>query len=484
MDHHFMGNPVLPAVEAMEALARIAKENYPHLRLDHLRHIRFEKFLFMDPQADHLDAMVQFQSTQQGSLQVTLLTKTKTPKAAFTRTKIHVRLDFNHRTPQHDGLPIDVTAALEGICTTVPPEKIYADLVPFGPAFQNIEHPLTLSMEGALALIKTPPRARHRPDGPGLLGSGYALDAVFHAACVWAQHYRGLVAFPVAIERRFIFTPTLPDKYYLGRVIPRTAPDEQLFFDLLLFNEDGAVCEAAQGVRMRDVSGGRLQPPEWIRHKGQPDPLEPLAASCRGMAVVELDAVAEIAALALSPLERKRYEAMGVQRRRSFLAARLALKRLQRRFTGNDWSTPAHQIDTVCQTSPRPFIGVIASCENLHCSAAHDHRFAMAAIASQPVGVDVEVISQRALDAGRIFMHAAEEKLVRQAPLDDTAAALRIWSAKEAAAKAMDIDLADAWERVEVTALEIAQSSISIDGKTITAHHAVADQHLFTLLKI
>jgi phosphopantetheinyl transferase len=484
MDHNFMGTPVLPAVEAMEALARITQQHYPRFGLDHLRRIRFEKFLYMDPGANHLDAMAEFQPLHDGALQVTLLTKTTPPKASFTRTKIHVRLDFDPGTPQPGSRPIDITAALEGICATVPPEKIYAELVPFGPTFRNIKRPLAISPDGALTHIKTPRRGHHTTNGPGLLGSGYALDAAFHAACVWAQHYRGIVAFPVAIERRTIFTPTLPDRYYLGRVIPATISDGQLLFDLLLLDEDGTMCEVVQGVRMRDVSGGRLHPPDWLHPKGSPDPLEHLAASCRDMAVVELDAVADIAKLALSGLEREKYETMGPRRRKSFLAARLALKRLQRRVKGNDWSTPADRINTVRATSPRPFIDVTASSKRLHCSVSHDRRFALAAVAVQPLGVDVEFISDRILDPMPIFMHPAEEKRVQRSALDDTAAALRIWSVKEAAAKAMDITLADAWERVEVTSVGITRSGLDIDGKAMTAHHADADRHLFTVLMI
>lgn len=52
--------------------------------------------------------------------------------------------------------PVDITAALGGICTVVDPEAVHRELVPFGPAFQNISAPLHISDNG-------PPRHRGRP---------------------------------------------------------------------------------------------------------------------------------------------------------------------------------------------------------------------------------------------------------------------------------------------------------------------------------
>ncbi len=478
-----MGKPVLPAVEAMEALACKAKECYPDLRLDNLRQVHFEKFLYIDPEKDQLDVLFEFQTAEDGSLQATLLTKTKAPKAAFTRTKIHVRLTFEPVAAPPENQPMDILAALEGFCTAVAPEKIYADLVPFGPTFRNIATPLLISPDGALAQIETPGKEFHTSNGTSLLGSGYALDAAFHAACVWAQHYQGVVAFPVGIERRTIIHPTLPEKQYMGRVIPKSISDKGLNFDIFLLDQDGMVCEVAKGVQMRDVSGGRLQPPDWVRHSGRPCPLQNLATVCRDMCVMELDAVAGFAPHAMTAREINRYETMGPRRRRSYLAARLALKRLQRRCTNNDWNTPAHQIETVRKQSPRPFIDAMTTSKNISCSVSHDRRFAIAVTAAQTIGVDVEAVSAKALESRHIFMRPAEDERARQSAMDETEAALRVWSIKEAAAKALNLDLADAWERVEVTAVGRKQSDLIVDGRTLTAHHASADQHLFTLLK-
>ena len=46
--------------------------------------------------------------------------------------------------------------------------------------------------------------------------------------------------------------------------MPRRTTPELLVFDLALYDLDGGLCERVQGVRMRDVSAGRMKPPGWV----------------------------------------------------------------------------------------------------------------------------------------------------------------------------------------------------------------------------
>ncbi len=480
MDHHFQGQPVYPAVQAMETLARCTRENYPQQRIDRIADARFDKFLPMDPGTDTLGAFAEFQQLEGGAILATLLTRTKAPKAAFTRTKTHVRMTFLPSGNSPDSPPTDIAAALEGVCTVVDPGAIYRELVPFGPAFRNIAAPLHISPDGALARIETPP-ANH-DDASLLLGSGYALDAAFHAACVWAQRYRGVIAFPVAIDRRYLLHPADPSRTYSARVFPKKASGDTFIFDILLFDQDGNLSEMDQGVHMRDVSGGRLKPPSWLCAQEGYEPLDALGLDGNAFSIVELDAVAGFSRRALSPREDKRYQNMGDKRRRSFLAARLALKRLCRKCCTEAVTTAADQIDTVYRDSPKPRLDCSEPSRHLYCSVSHDRRFAIAVAGPTPVGVDVEVISPKALNSDRIFMSEAEQALVRQSPMDDALAALRIWSIKEAAAKAASINLAEAWRRVQVGAVGESESALSIDGNRRTAHHAALNGHLFSLI--
>lgn len=483
MDHHFQGRPVLPAVEAMEALARTAKHFNPEIAVHNISRIRFDKFLYTDPGRDHLTALAELQPSSNGQWQFSLITRSKAPGAGITRTKVHARLYFGGSDTLKDPWPLDVSAAPEGICLPITPEKLYEQLVPFGPAFRNIVSPVYISPDGALARIKTPDISAADDH---CLGSPFALDAAMHAACAWAQHYKGIVAFPVSIDARTIVKPALPDSIYYGRIRPQSSFDDLQVFDIQLIDEHGEPCEIVQGVHMRDVSGGRLHPPEWIICKAEIDPLAALRKDCLGLSVIELDAMASFAPRVLTPLEEERFIKMGPRRRKSFLAARLALKRLYRRCRSDDSSTPAHCIQTVKKGASLPICGQNDSTGqgNMHCSASHDRRLAVAAADAKPVGIDVESGAHRALESCRIYMERQERKLVEASDSAGPQAALRIWSIKEAAAKALGINLADAWQQVQVTGVGDRHSSFMVDGKAMTARHAWVDEHLITVFVV
>jgi phosphopantetheinyl transferase len=376
--------------------------------------------------------------------------------------------------------PLDVAAAPEGVCETVAQDKIYQELVPFGPAYCNIAAPVWISEDGALALIQCPDLPCST--GTNHLGSPFALDAAFHAACVWGQHYYKMVAFPVAIDKRRILRPTEPNGTYYGRVIPiQTSPD-LLVFDIWLLDRSGRICEVVHGVRMRDVSAGRLQPPQWIQRDTPDDPLRILKERCLNLSVIELDAIAEFAPQGLSELENERFQRMGQRRKRSYLGARMALKRLSRKLSDGMVQTPSHAIHTHESDGARPRCVSPAHDARVFCSASHSKRFAAAAAAKAPVGIDVETVDNRAVRCREIFMSEAEQQLMSRTTLDQPHTAVRIWSAKEAVAKARNIPLAEAWHRTEITAVEPGISRLRVDDReSCEAVHAVVGDTIFTL---
>ncbi|MFH0725369.1 MAG: polyketide synthase dehydratase domain-containing protein [Pseudomonadota bacterium] len=481
-DHLLQDHPVLPAVEAMETLAREIKRAYPEFDVTRISAARFEKFLPLDPEKDHLPALIDLHLSDTGDLHAALMTRTKAPKAAITRTKTHAELIFLKSRRELTPLPLDVAAAPEGICTPVAADRIYEDLVPFGPAFRNIRGTLRLSPDGALAEIKCP--ALPAPGPPNFLGSPFALDAAFHAACVWAQHYRHVVAFPVGIDERRILIPTKPGSRYFARILPQTMSPDLLVFDIWLLDEAGNLCEMAQGVHMRDVSGGRLAPPAWIALKDQADPLADLRSRCEAMTIVELDAVAPYAEKTLSHREKERFDKMGARRRRSFLAARIALKRLFRCRHEESGQIPAREIETVCADSTKPCCFHEEFASPFYCSLSHDHRFAVAILAPRPAGVDVEEVSDKALKSSRLYMARQERDLVGQSALGQREAAVRVWSTKEAVAKASGINLADTWRQVRMSVIGESESRFSINAKgPFVTVHASVDDHVFTLFR-
>ncbi len=479
-DHHFMGTPVLPAVEAMEILAAEALAMDARASVDLLTDAEFKKFLPLDPGREMMAVQADMHPAAEGPVRATLVTRTRSPKSAITRTKDHAAMTFGRAGKDTRPIPLDVAAAPEGVCRTVAQERIYRELVPFGPAYRNISAPLWLSEDGALALIQSP--SLPSCSGTDLLGSPFVLDAAFHAACVWGQHYAGVVAFPVAIDKRRILRPTEPDGSYYGRIIPVQTGSDRLVFDIWLLDRSGRICEIVQGVHMRDVSGGRLQPPRWIRRDACDDPLAALKERCPDLCVIELDAVASFAVQGLSEKESERFQRMQPRRKRSYLGARMALKRLSRKLGDGMPQTPSHAIHTHEPDGVRPRCTLPDHRVSLYCSASHNRRFAAAAAADAPVGIDVETVTDRAVRCGPIFMSETEQQLLHRTALGRPQTAVRIWSAKEAVAKAKKIPLAEAWHRTEINAVEAGASRMTLDGRQpCEAVHAVVDDSIFTL---
>jgi hypothetical protein len=143
----------------------------------------------------------------------------------------------------------------------VPAATLYRELVPFGTAYQNIMGDLAVSPEGALATLSG---GNYEAD-ENLLGSPFPLDAAMHAACVWGQRFSGMVPFPTGFKKRFIYQKTKKGGRYLGRVVPVNVDQESLMFDAWIYDFNGVIYEAISGIKMRDVTQGRLRPPQWIQ---------------------------------------------------------------------------------------------------------------------------------------------------------------------------------------------------------------------------
>ena len=176
---------------------------------------------------------------------------------------------------------------------------------------------------------------------------------------------------------------------------------------------------------------------------------------------------------------------MVAKRKNSFAAARLALKRLSRKLSGQAPQRAPGEINTVQADSPKPVCPVSTRSKAPFCSASHDSRFAVAVAADKPVGIDVEQITTKALHNRRLFTDESEAALTKHFVEGEAAAALRVWSTKEAAAKALDLPLAQTWDRVKLTALGLNASRLQVEGLgTREVIHDTFDDHLFTLLTL
>jgi len=287
----------------------------------------------------------------------------------------------------------------------------------------------------------------------------------------------------VGFERRCVHRPTRPANTYFGRVLPVRPDSTPLIFDIWIYDTAGTLCESVRGVQMQDVSAGRVVPPAWITKAGKGRFLQNIRDNCRQLSVSEIKTLPPFADSALSGPEKKRVQAMGVKRRQSFLAARLACKRISRRLSRNDLRTAAADINTLCPDSRHPCCRQIDTATAVDCSVSHDDRFVIAVVCDGRSGIDVEKISARVLRSQDLFMSPAEQQLVRSSRLGAVEAAIRIWSIKEAIAKALDLNLAEAWQRVAVKRIGRNKSRFRVDSAgTFPAFHDTVAAHAFTLV--
>jgi hypothetical protein len=261
-DHHFDGNVVFPAVECLIALATVVKLHFPQISINGMLKASFPRFLFIAPETQRLSVFVDIENANSDSITAVLLTSIKSKTTPIRRAVEHARVQLAtaDSTPPA-AAPFLVVEKLGGKCISVPAATIYRELVPFGRAYQNIIGDLAVSPEGALAYLS----GGNVEADDNLLGSPFPLDAAMHAACVWGQRFSGMVPFPTGFEKRFIYQKTKKGDSYLGRVVPVKVDQQSLLFDAWIYDLNGVIYEAISGIKMRDVTQGRLHPPQWIK---------------------------------------------------------------------------------------------------------------------------------------------------------------------------------------------------------------------------
>lgn len=203
-----------------------------------------------------------------------------------------------------------------------------------------------------------------------------------------------------------------------------------------------------------------------------------LQSACLGMILFTIEDLSLQEEYFFTPRESTRFEKMGPRRRRSFVAARVALKRLARQLGLVEESRPDRTIETLESDDQRPCLAE----SGLYCSVSHSPRIVAAAAHSRPIGVDIEVVSNKALRALDPFGVGGEKDLITFSPLGPERAATRVWTDKEAAAKALGLSLFQALREIEVIAVGEGEGLIRYQEKTYPVRHAEGDGQVITLI--
>ncbi len=252
-DHFFGGKIVFPAVETMLLLASRALATHPGVDIRVMENVRFAKFLELPGGSSTVSAMIECSAGPDGRVLVKLLSKIQFK--ALSRIKEHGEIIFSP-TKENDRLSRKIidAAPLIGKVTEVSAEHLYRELVPFGPNYHTLQDTLYLSATGAWGKLQAPMLPAGDPVEK-IIGSPFPLDGALHAACVLGQQIVDFVPFPVGFDRRIISRPTRPGDYYITRVIPVSRTNDELVFNLGIFDNDGQVYETVTGLRMRNVNG-------------------------------------------------------------------------------------------------------------------------------------------------------------------------------------------------------------------------------------
>ncbi len=263
-DHCFNGMVVLPAVETMLLLAENVALHHPEIDILVMDQVRFLRFLEIPEGSTGVAALIEYQRNENGSITAKLLSRKQCK--AMTRMQEHGEVFFPAASLDHKPL---VTCAMDSppqACREISAAQVYRELVPFGPGYHTLQGVLYLDAQCAWGSLRAPllPASGRIQDRTG---SPFPLDGAFHAACVLGQQTVDFVPFPVGFERRIILRPTEPGGSYRTQVELLSHSRNELLFDLHIYDDQGLVYERVSGLRMRDVSGGTIRPPEWMKRQ-------------------------------------------------------------------------------------------------------------------------------------------------------------------------------------------------------------------------
>ncbi len=206
--------------------------------------------------------------------------------------------------------------------------------------------------------------------------------------------------------------------------------------------------------------------------------MERLKSGCTGIVLLDIEPLLLNEKDLLTPREAARAEELGPRRRKLFLAARVALKRLARQIGLAHNDTPDSGIETLGPDRVRPCLAE----SDLHCSVSHTNRFSLAAGHVHPVGVDIEIVSAKAVRTWHLFMPSKNCDLLSTSAMGPERTATRAWTIKEAAAKAFGLDLSEALREVDIVQLGEMESAIRHRGNTYSVKHAEGEGHVLSLL--
>ena len=196
------------------------------------------------------------------------------------------------------------------------------------------------------------------------------------------------------------------------------------------------------------------------------------------MILLDIEVLFPLEEYFLTPREAARALRMGPRRQKGFTAARVALKRLSRQLGLVDENRLDRRIETLGPDNVRPCLAQ----SNLFCSVSHAGRFVVAVAHRDPIGVDLEAVSNKVLRAWHLFMSPREQEVISLSCLDPLRTATRAWTTKEAAAKALGLHLFQAIREIEIVTVGDEEGMIRYRERTYPVRYSERGGHVLTLV--
>jgi phosphopantetheinyl transferase len=206
--------------------------------------------------------------------------------------------------------------------------------------------------------------------------------------------------------------------------------------------------------------------------------IERLQSACLGMIFLDMETISPVEEHLFTPRDAARAVRMGARRRKGFTAARVALKRLARQLNLVEKDRPDRTIETLAPDDVRPCL----SESGIYCSVSHCARLVVAVAHRHPIGVDLEMVSEKVIRTKHLFMLPRERDLISLSGLDPERTATRLWTIKEAAAKALGLHLFQALREVEVVSVGEEEGVMRYQEKTYPVRHAEGNGYVMTLI--
>lgn len=206
--------------------------------------------------------------------------------------------------------------------------------------------------------------------------------------------------------------------------------------------------------------------------------IDRLQSACLGMILLDVEAVFPVEEHLFTPREAARAMRMGPRRRRGFTAARVALKRLARQLDLVEENSSDRTIETLGPDDVRPCLAE----SRIYCSVSHSARLVVAVAYRHPIGIDLEMVSEKAIRTWHLFLLPRERDLVSLSSLSPERSATRAWTIKEAAAKALGLHLFQAIREVEVVRVGEEEGVMRYQEKAYPVRHAEDNGYVITLL--